>query len=205
MDAILVTGSGDRGSARYLDIVVISRERRPQSVRDLRQNRRPRAHPTASSARSQPPPARISCACSRTLRSRPRRSAGRPRLSLTESARMAVGPDLELGRRSPSCAIHQDAPRMRRGVRCRLRYGPAGRWRSPQRVRDRHGARDPCRQGTRPGRSCTRSPRSLSGTLPRATGIDLDGIYTNTNSHSASHSGSTANAVVTGGRHEYRI
>jgi hypothetical protein len=76
----------------------------------------------------------------------PRRSAGRSRRSLTESALMAVGPDLDLGRRPelrhpPGCAA---------GVRCRLRYGPAGRARSPQRVRERGRARNPCRKGIWP-------------------------------------------------------
>ncbi len=179
------------------DIVVISRGRRRNPYTRCARTAAPLAHPTASSARSQPPTGSNFVRLLENVAFPPRRSAGRSRLSLTESALRVVGPDQDLGRRRPEL---RHPPGCAAGVRCRLRYGPAGRRRSPQRVRDRRGARNPCRQGIWPDRSCTRSPRALSGTLPRVTGIDLDGIYTNTNSHSASHSGSTADAVVTGRR-----
>jgi hypothetical protein len=126
MDAISVTGFGDRGSARFLDIVVISLGRRPQSVHALRA--RTAAHsliqPRRRLARN-PQPARTSWACSKTSSSPIPEIGGRVALSSTASTRAGGGTGPDLGRRPelrhPSgCAA---------GVRCRLRYGAAGRWR----------------------------------------------------------------------------
>jgi hypothetical protein len=130
----------------------------------------------------------------------PRRSAGRSRLSLTESALRAVGPDLDLGRR-PELRHHQGAP---------LAFGAGSDTVQPA-PGDRRTAfaigvarAIPAGKGSGPT-AAVRVHRAPFWNAAVRHWHRPDGIYTNANSHSASHSGSTANAVVTGGRHEYRI
>jgi hypothetical protein len=214
MEAISVTGFGDRGSppgyARHRchgrrtdrgwpeDGRGPIRGRRPQSVHARHtRSRAPRAHPTASSARSQPPPARIFERRLENFDFQPTPEiGGQSRLPLTERARTAVGPDLDLGRRSPE---RRHPPGCTADAGCRLRYGPADRGRLPQRVRDRRGAIPAGRDLLRPQLHAVTALDFWNAPV-RATGIDPGSIYTNTNCHSASYSGSTANAVVTGRR-----
>ena len=114
MDAILVTGSGDRGSASTHDIVVITqdagriRARAAPGPRSRASNRvvGSLATPTGSNF----------VRLLENVDFPPRRSAGRSRRSLTESALRAVGADPELGRRSPElrrpagCARRRSVP-----------------------------------------------------------------------------------------------
>ena len=214
MEAISVTGFGDRGSPPRVRATSLSWPENGQRMAGgwPRTNKRTQTAIRARTPHQKQGPARSSNRVVGSLATPtgsnferrlenfdfqpPPRSAGSHGCFLTESARTALGPDLDLGRRSPE---RRHPPGCTADAGCRLRYGPADRGRLPQRVRDRRGAIPAGRDLLRPQLHAVTALDFWNAPV-RATGIDPGSIYTNTNCHSASYSGSTANAVVTGRR-----
>lgn len=150
----LVPGSGDRGSTRYA-------RHRCHGRKTKEADRNPCAHAVRAKAPLDHPTAIIGSLATPTGSNferlienfdfQPPEIGGQSRLSLTESAMTAVGPDLDLGRRAARAAR---LPGCTADVRCRLRYGPAGR--GGRRNAFKIGvACDPARQGICPDRSGT--------------------------------------------------
>jgi hypothetical protein len=74
-----------------------------------------------------------------------------------------------------------------------------------QRVRDRRGGASTLPGNLGPTAAARVIRARFLERLPRATGVDPGGRYTNTNTSLRAISGFHANAVVIGPRHEYRI